>query len=148
MITGPCSTSDTPATFSNRRRALTSSLGSSMPSMYFLPSPRMEMWKLDPLPRPPASMERMVSWIRSSMRMAPLVPRMVLMKNCSKPLVVAWVTTNRPTPSTMQDRLMSIARFLAVRKREAMRRLGDINGTLRQEPTPGAAAYFSSSTRT
>ena len=57
--------------------------------------------------------------------MAPLVPRMVLMKNCSKPLVVAWVTTNKPTPSTMQDRLMSIARFLAVRKRDAMRRLGD-----------------------
>lgn len=62
-------------------------------------------------------MLRIVSWIRSSMRIAPSVPRIVRMKNCSNPLVVACVTTNSPTPRMVQDRLISIARFFAVRKR-------------------------------
>jgi len=54
-------------------------------------------WKFRTESTPPAAMERMVAWISSSMRMAPLAPRMVLMKKPSKPLVVACVTTNSPT---------------------------------------------------
>jgi hypothetical protein len=70
-------------------------------------------------------MAKMVSWILSSMRMAPLVPRMVRMKNCSKPLVCAWVTMKKPTPKMMPARLISMERLRAVRKRRAMRRLVD-----------------------
>src|SRR5258708_22917743 len=58
--------------------------------------------------------------------MAPSVPRIVLIKNSSKPLVVACVRMKRPTPSTVHERLISMARFFAVRKRTAMWRLGDI----------------------
>ena len=63
------------------------------------------------------------------MRSAPSVPRIVLMKNPWNPLVVAWVMTNMPTPSTMQSRLISMERFFAVRNRSAMRKLGDMNGS-------------------
>src|SRR5437868_616795 len=63
------------------------------------------------------------------MRIAPFVPRMVLMKNCSNPLVVACVTMKSPTPRTMHERLMIIDRFFAVRKRNAMAKFGDIPGT-------------------
>src|SRR5258708_4962953 len=48
------------------------------------------------------------------------------MKNSSKPLVVACVRMKRPTPSTVHERLISMARFFAVRKRTAMWRFGDI----------------------
>src|SRR5437868_12682902 len=82
-------------------------------------------------------MVRMVSCMRSSTRIATLVPRIVRMKKSSNPLVVAWVTMNRPMPSTMQDRLISIDRLLAVRKRNAMRRLGDM-----LEGNAGAAALL------
>ncbi len=60
------------------------------------------------------------------------------MKKFSKPLVVACVTMNRPTPSTVHDRLISMARFFAVRKRKAMRRFGDMNYAA-QEARPVAA---------
>src|ERR1035437_467763 len=118
----PRRTADVPETFENSFSALMTALGSSTPSMYFTPS-RWETRKSDP---PPALMLRSVSCIWSWMRRAPSVPRMVLMKKSSKPLVVAWVTMNRPTPSTVQDRLISMARFFAVRNRKAMRRLGDM----------------------
>ena len=90
--------------------------------MYFTPS-RWLMMKSEP---GCANMLRSVSCILSSIRIAPSVPRMVLMKKSSKPLVVAWVTMNRPTPSTVQERLITMARFFAVRKRKAMRRFGDM----------------------
>src|SRR5436190_1944851 len=57
--------------------------------------------------------------------MAPLVPRIVRMKNCSKPLVWACVTTKKPTPKMMPARLISIERLRAVRNRRAMRRFVD-----------------------
>src|SRR3984957_20334065 len=62
--------------------------------------------------------------------MAPLVPRIVLMKNSWNPLVAACVTMKSPTPSTMQDRLISMARFFAVRNRSAMRKFWDIRVAL------------------
>jgi len=68
----------------------------------------------------------MVFCTLSSIMMAPLVPRIVLMKNSWKPLVAACVTMNSPTPRMMHDRLISIARFFAVRKRSAMRKFWDI----------------------
>ena len=76
--------------------------------------------------RPTAAMLRIVSWILSSIRMAPWMPSSVLVKNSSKPLVVACVTMKRPTPRIVHDKLMNMARFFAVRKRKAMRRFGDI----------------------
>jgi hypothetical protein len=60
------------------------------------------------------------------MRIAPSVPRIVLMKNSWKPLVAAWVTMKRPTPRMMHERLITMARFFAVRKRNAMRKFWDI----------------------
>ncbi len=68
----------------------------------------------------------MVFWILSWIMIAPFVPRIVLMKNSWNPLVAACVTMNRPTPRTMHDRLISMARFFAVRKRSAMRKFWDI----------------------
>src|SRR5476651_161810 len=71
-------------------------------------------------------MLRSVSCTLSSMRIAPSLPISVRLNKFSNPLVVAWVTIKSPTPSTVQDRLISMARFFAVKKRRAMRRLGDI----------------------
>ena len=51
------------------------------------------------------------------------------MKNSWKPLVAAWVTMKRPTPRMMHDRLISMARFFAVRKRSAMRKFWDIRAS-------------------
>src|SRR5436190_10615848 len=82
-------------------------------------------------------MLRMVSWILSSTRIAPSAARMVLMKKFSKPPVVACVTINKPTPSTVHERLMSIARFFAVRKRQAMSKLGDMTARIQQEVRTG-----------
>ena len=76
-----------------------------------------------------ACSEAMVDWMRSSMRMAPSVPRTVWMKNPSNPPVSASATTKKPTPNPMPARLMIIERLRASRKRSAMRRLGDIRGS-------------------
>ena len=48
------------------------------------------------------------------------------MKNSWKPLVAACVTMKSPTPRMMHDRLITMARFFAVRKRSAMRKFWDI----------------------
>src|ERR1039457_735189 len=79
-------------------------------------------------------MLRMVAWSLSWMRIAPLVPRIVLMKKPWKPLVGAWVTMKSPMPSTMHDRLITMARFFAVRNRSAIRKFGDIRAAIASCP--------------
>ena len=69
-------------------------------------------------------MLRSVSWNRSSIRIAPLVPRIVRIKNSSNPLVCAWVTIKKPTPTTMPVRLIAIDRFRATRNLTAILRFG------------------------
>ena len=99
----PLMTSAAPETSPYFKIAALSSPGYCTPSMYF--------FEADP------------PWNRSATRSAPSEPRIVLMKNRSKPVVLAWVRTKNPTPKVMPASVISMACFFASRNRTAMRKV-------------------------